>query len=107
MIDKIAESGQEIELELLIKAVCARPTMYVRTGDFSNVASFIDGFAYASESNQQEIRAFNKWLASLLNFPRNQAWWLGLTKIYPNSEDSIKELPKLFSKFKESQQPKL
>jgi hypothetical protein len=99
MVKKIADSGQDIGLGTMIKAICARPKMYAGNSNFLTVAAFIDGFAYGSEKRHDELRKFNVWLSGKLKFSPNVAWWSGLLHEYPNSEDALQKLPGLFDEF--------
>ena len=70
--------------------------MYVANSDFYSVAAFIDGFAYARGGELSEMRVFGQRLAVKLIFPANWAWFAGMKSKYPNDEDALAELPKLF-----------
>jgi hypothetical protein len=94
-------SWQNWDLEELIKSICTRPNMFVNNADLYHVAAFIDGFTIANETTYRESREFGVWLAEKLNFPPNWVWWSGLRKKYPNDEEALRELPKLFQEFRE------
>ncbi|MBK8812300.1 MAG: hypothetical protein IPN69_16440 [Acidobacteria bacterium] len=96
-----APSKDKLDLAMLIGAITRRPQMYTGYTDLRYVAVYLEGFAYAKDETSKEIRGFNQWLAERLNFPRNWAWWDGLLQAYPDSEDALRELSRLFKEFKE------
>ncbi len=92
----------EDKLGELICNIVRRPAMYVGNCEFVEVAGFIEGFASSSAGDYQELREFNRWLAVRLDFPRNWGWKDGMKEVYPNSEEALRELGRLFKEFKES-----
>ncbi len=99
-----APSKDSLDLAMLIDAITQRPQMYTGYAELRYVAVYLEGFAYAKEEHSEELRKFNLWLAERLNFPRNWAWWDGLLRAYPDSQESIRELRRLFKEFKDSNQ---
>lgn len=90
---------RDIDLNGLIKGICARPKIFVGYENFRMVASFIGGFASASDYYSNEEREFNTWVAIKLGFPPNWVWFYTMEKKYPNDEDALRELPILFEEF--------
>ena len=93
------KTRREIKLNDLIKHVCARPKMYVGYENFRLVAAFIDGFAYSSDSLNDELREFNYWLALKFKLPRNWVWVSLLEEKYPSEQEILMKLPSLFDEF--------
>lgn len=96
---------RDLDLSLLIKGVCARPQMYVGSDEnFQMIATFIAGFAHASDVFDDELREFSFWLGSKLKLPRNVVWSWNLEEIYPNFTDALEKLPVLFEEFRKDKE---
>lgn len=94
---------RDLDLSLLINSVCARPQMYIGNDEnFRMVSTFIAGFAYASNTFDDELREFSYWLGVKFNLPRNVVWNYNLEQIYPNFKDALEKLPELFEEFRTS-----
>ncbi len=91
-----------VDLEILIEGICTRPKLYDPNSDFYTIAAFIDGFVFANKATYDEMSDFNKWLSEKLKFPQNWMWRAGLQSKYPNNEDALRELLKLFREFRQS-----
>lgn len=96
---------RDLDLSVLIKAVCKRPRMYASSDEnFREIAAFIDGFAHASDVFSNEIREFSFWLGTKLKLPRNVLWSFNLEKKYSSYNDLLEKLPELFEEFRNAKQ---
>jgi hypothetical protein len=102
LLRKGNETGwNDYELFELIVLICAKPTMF-GCSSFSMVASFIEGYVFSKKDLTLELRESTNWLSVELSFPNNWAWFSGLEKKFPNDEDAMRELPKLFDEFRKT-----
>lgn len=96
---------RDIDLSVLIKAVCERPQMYAGSGEnFREIAAFIDGFAHASDIFSDEIREFSFWLGTKWNLHRNVVWFCNLEKRYSSYQVKLEILPELFEEFRQAKE---
>jgi hypothetical protein len=102
----MGNSKMNIDLTTLTNAVCLRPQMYVGSCNFREVTSFINGFAFSDESLSTELREFSRWLGIKFRCPQNVAWFATIEQKYPDMEDALRELPKLFEEFRHSRNRK-
>ena len=92
-------SGERLDLRQLITSMFPRPWMYAASYNLEGIATFIQGFAFGNDMYAREMREFNRWLAKELKFSANIPWWVGLQKRFPDNDEALEELPKLFEKF--------
>jgi hypothetical protein len=92
-------SEETLKALSLVQRVCKRPRMYAPNNDFYAITAFIDGYMYASPHNAELMKDFNKWLAHKLGFPQALAWMWGIKDKYPDSEEALGKLSKLFAEF--------
>ena len=87
------------DLPTLIKHLFPRPVMYAGSRNLEAIATYIEGFAFATAGGHKEMREFNRWLAKKLKFSANIPWWVGLNQSFESDDDALEALPGLFQEF--------
>ncbi len=101
----------------LLQHMCGRPRMYVRTGTFEEVATFLEGYDSAlNEFAPEEVKAvslreFGRWLsythedADMMwlhngeEIEASLAWASKVRRVYPVDSDALEALPVLYRRF--------
>jgi hypothetical protein len=91
----------EYNLLELITLISNKPTIF-GCSNFITVASFIEGYVFSKEVLSLELKEFRDWLSVKLDFSKNQAWFTGLERKYPDSEEALLQLLILFNEFSRS-----
>lgn len=89
----------EYNLLELITLISEKPSIF-GCSNFLMVAGFIEGYVFSKEAYFLELKKFNKWLAVELDFSENLAWFNILADKYPDDDETLSNLLKLFQVFK-------
>jgi hypothetical protein len=102
--------------------MCSRPQMYVRSGSFSELVCFLDGYdcamhQFAPEEFKTAIfHEFGRWLSrthesakgiwieSGEEVANNFVWSSKFQRLYPSDGDAFEALPRLYQSFLDDRQ---
>ncbi len=92
-----------------IECVCLRPTMFVRSGSFEEVATFLDGYTHGvTQFAPADVRAdclyaFGYWLSDkcegLKGVPRSLAWFGKIRHLFPDDQEALQAMARLYREF--------
>lgn len=100
MLTVVKEWWKHYDLETIIKLVCSGPKAFVDNDDFFTVVAFIDGFAYSNKAFHDEMIDFSVWLSEKLDLHYQIVWFSKIVRQFPDKDDALRELPKLYEEFK-------
>ena len=92
-----------------VECVLGRPAMFVPSGSFDEVVTFLDGYTqgvnhYAPKDVRAEcLDAFGAWLSDtqpgLAQVPRNRFWFIKIRALYPDDADALRATADLYRDF--------
>ena len=104
--DMGAETNKLVEF---VECVLRRPTVYVRSDSFDEVATYLDGYTegilhYAPNDVKANcLEAFGLWLsetqAGLEKVPRSRPWFIKIRILYPDDTDALRVTAYLYGEF--------
>jgi hypothetical protein len=79
------------------------PELHICSRSFKSLVHYIDGYMNGKNGIEFEFwvnyrRIISKRLSKKSKLSSNTAWWMHLLKLYPDDEDAIVELLRIFQK---------
>lgn len=93
----------EFEFVEVVNAVCGRPTMYTKSGDFYEVISFLEGYAVGANvgdiSSHSKFTPFFRWLEKKSQFKKVELNWDIYRGYFDSDRDALDKLSSFYSKY--------